>query len=170
MRQGASPPASQALSEDFAAPVDDRYFEDYVSGAVYQYGYITVSEAEMLDFARKFDPQPIHVDPEFAAAGPFGGLIASGWHTAGIMMRLLADHYLSRVASLASPGLDELRWPAPVRPGDSLRLRATVVEARRSRSKPDRGLVRTQSELINQNEEVVLRVTAMNIIGARTPA
>jgi acyl dehydratase len=170
MRQGASPPASQALSEDFAAPVDDRYFEDYVSGAVYQYGYITVSEAEMLDFARKFDPQPIHVDPEFAAAGPFGGLIASGWHTAGIMMRLLADHYLSRVASLASPGLDELRWPAPVRPGDSLRLRATVVEARRSRSKPDRGLVRTQSELINQNDEVVLRVTAMNIIRAREPA
>jgi acyl dehydratase len=86
------------------------------------------------------------------------------------MMRLLADHYLSRVASLASPGLDELRWPAPVRPGDSLRLRATVVEARRSRSKPDRGLVRTQSELINQNDEVVLRVTAMNIIRAREPA
>jgi acyl dehydratase len=170
MRQGASPPASKALSEDFAAPVDDRYFEDYVSGAVYEYGYITVSEAEMLDFARKFDPQPIHVDPEFAARGPFGGLIASGWHTAGIMMRLFADHYLSRVASLASPGLDELRWPAPVRPGDSLRLRATVVEARRSRSKPDRGLVRTQSELINQNDEVVLRVTAMNIIRAREPA
>jgi acyl dehydratase len=170
MRQGASPPASQALSEDFAAPVDDRYFEDYVSGAVYEYGYITVSEAEMLDFARKFDPQPIHVDPEFAARGPFDGLIASGWHTAGIMMRLFADHYLSRVASLASPGLDELRWPTPVRPGDSLRLRAAVVEARRSRSKPDRGLVRTQSELINQNDEVVLRVTAMNIIRAREPA
>jgi acyl dehydratase len=170
MRPGASPPSSKALSEDFAAPVDDRYFEDYSPGAVYEYGYITVTEAEMLDFARKFDPQPIHVDPDFAAGGPFGGLIASGWHTAGIMMRLLADHYLSRVASLASPGLDELRWPAPVRPGDSLRLRATVVEARRSRSKPDRGLVRTQSELINQNDEVVLRVTAMNIIGARTPA
>jgi acyl dehydratase len=170
MRQGASLPGSKALTEDFAAPVGDRYFEDYVSGAVYEYGYITVSEAEMLDFARKFDPQPIHVDPEFAARGPFGGLIASGWHTAGIMMRLFADHYLSRVASLASPGLDELRWPAPVRPGDSLRLRATVVEARRSRSKPDRGLVRTQSELINQNDEVVLRVTAMNIIRARGPA
>jgi acyl dehydratase len=155
--------------DDFAVPIEDRYFEDYVPGAVYEYGYVTVTEADILDFARAFDPQPIHTDPEFAARGPFGGLIASGWHTAGIMMRMLVDHYLSRVASLASPGLDELRWPAPVRPGDSLRLRATVAEARRSRSKPDRGLVRTQSELINQDDEVVLRVTAMNIIRARDP-
>jgi acyl dehydratase len=172
MTQPADPSGStRTLSDhDFAAPVDDRYLEDYVPGAVYEYGSVTVSEAEILDFARAFDPQPIHTDLEFAARGPFGGLIASGWHTAGIMMRMLVDHYLSRVASLASPGLDELRWPAPVRPGDSLRLRATVVEARRSRSKPDRGLVRTQSELINQNDEIVLRVTAMNIIGARNPA
>jgi acyl dehydratase len=172
MTQPADPSGStRTLSDhDFAAPVDDRYLEDYVPGAVYEYGSVTVSEAEILDFARAFDPQPIHSDLEFAARGPFGGLIASGWHTAGIMMRMLVDHYLSRVASLASPGLDELRWPAPVRPGDSLRLRATVVEARRSRSKPDRGLVRTQSELINQNDEIVLRVTAMNIIGARNPA
>jgi len=172
MRQPADPAGStRTLSDDdFAAPIDDRYFEDYAPGEVYEYGYITVTEAEILDFARKFDPQPIHADPEFAARGPFGGLIASGWHTAGIMMRLFAEHYLSRVASLASPGLDELRWPAPVRPGDSLRLRATVVEARRSRSRPDRGLVRTQSELINQDDEVVLRVTAMNIIRAREPA
>jgi acyl dehydratase len=172
MTQPADPSGStRTLSDhDFAAPIDDRYLEDYVPGAVYEYGSVTVSEAEILDFARAFDPQPIHSDLEFAARGPFGGLIASGWHTAGIMMRMLVDHYLSRVASLASPGLDELRWPAPVRPGDSLRLRATVVEARRSRSKPDRGLVRTQSELINQNDEIVLRVTAMNIIGARNPA
>lgn len=172
MTQAAGPAGStRTLSDDdFAASIDDRYFEDYVPGAVYEYGYVTVTETDILDFARQFDPQPMHVDPEFAARGPFHGLIASGWHTAGIMMRMFVDHYLSRVASLASPGLDELRWPAPVRPGDSLRLRATVVEARRSRSKPDRGLVRTQSELINQNEEVVLRVTAMNIIGARTPA
>jgi acyl dehydratase len=172
MTQAAGPAGStRTLSDDdFAAPIDDRYLEDYVPGAVYEYGYVAVTETDILDFARQFDPQPMHVDPEFAGRGPFHGLIASGWHTAGIMMRMFVDHYLSRVASLASPGLDELRWPAPVRPGDSLRLRATVVEARRSRSKPDRGLVRTQSELINQNEEVVLRVTAMNIIGARTPA
>jgi acyl dehydratase len=86
------------------------------------------------------------------------------------MMRLFADHYLSRVASLASPGIDEIRWPAPVRPGDTLRLRVTVAEARRSRSKPDRGLVRTHAELINQNGVTVLTLTAMNLLRARDPA
>jgi acyl dehydratase len=171
MPQAVTPPSTKTLSDDdFATPVDDRYFEDYLPGPGYEYGYITVTEAEILDFARAYDPQPIHVDPQFAATGPFGGLIASGWHTAAIMMRMFADHFLSRVASLASPGIDELRWPAPVRPGDSLRLRATIVEARRSRSKPDRGLVRTRAELINQREEFVLRCTAMNLIKARHPA
>jgi acyl dehydratase len=171
MHQEATPPATKTLSEhDFAAPIDDRYLEDYVAGAVYEYGYVTVTEAEILDFAATFDPQPIHTDLGFAAAGPFGGLIASGWHTAGIMMRMFVDHWLSHVASLASPGIDELRWPAPVRPGDSLRLRATIVEARRSRSKPDRGLVRTKAELINQSDQVVLQLTAMNILYARHPA
>jgi acyl dehydratase len=171
MSQPTSPAtATRTLSEhDFAVPIDDRYLEDYVPGAVYEYGYIEVTEAEILDFARKFDPQPIHIDPAFAATGPFGGLIASGWHTAGIMMRLLADHYLSRVASLASPGIDELRWPAPLRPGDSVRLRTTIVAARPSRSKPDRGLVRTLGQLINQDDADVLRLTAMNLI-ARRPA
>jgi acyl dehydratase len=171
MQQRATPLSTKTLgSDDFAVPIDDRYFEDYVQGAVYEYGYITVTEAEILDFARKFDPQPMHVDPEFAAAGPFHGVIASGWHTAGIMMRMFADHCLSKVAGLASPGIDELRWPAPVRPGDSLRMRCTFVETRRSRSKPDRGLVRTAAELINQNDETVLTLTAMNLIRARNPA
>jgi acyl dehydratase len=153
--------------DDFTAPIDDRFFEDYKEGAVYEYGHITVSEAEILEFARAFDPQPIHVDPEFAAQGPFRGLIASGWHTGAIMMRLFADHYLSRVASLASPGIDELRWPAPLRPGDSVKMRVTTVETRRSRSKPDRGLVRSHVELITQNEETVLTLTAMNLLRAR---
>jgi acyl dehydratase len=171
MPQETAPPSTRTLSDDdFAAPIDDRYFEDYVAGEAYEYGYVTVTEAEILDFARSFDPQPIHTDLGFAAAGPFGGLIASGWHTAGIMMRILVDHYLSHVASLASPGIDELRWPAPVRPGDSLRLRATIAEARRSRSKPDRGLVRTKVELINGSDEFVLTLTAMNLIRARHPA
>jgi acyl dehydratase len=160
--------ATRTLSEqDFAAPIGDRYFEDYTAGAVYEYGYAGVTEAEILEFARVFDPQPIHVDPVFAAEGPFGGLIASGWHTTAIFMRLLADHYISRVASLASPGIDELRWPAPLRPGDSVRLRATILEARPSRSKPDRGLVRTRAQLISQNDEDVLRLDAMNIIRRR---
>src|SRR5580704_7255005 len=94
--------STRTLSDDdFAAPIDDRYFEDYKEGAVYEYGHVTVTEPEILEFARAFDPQPIHVDPLFAAQGPFGGLIASGWHTGAIMMRLFADHYLSRIASLA---------------------------------------------------------------------
>jgi len=163
-----TPPATRTLSnQDFAVPAEDRYFEDYVPGAAYEYGYVTVTEAEILSYASQFDPQPIHVDPDFAARGPFGGLIASGWHTAAIGMRMIVDHYLSRVASIASPGIDELRWPAPLRPGDSVRLRVTVVEARRSRSKPDRGLVRTHGELINQNDETVMELTAMNLIRAR---
>jgi acyl dehydratase len=155
--------------DDFLVRIDDRYFEDYRPAAVYEYGYLAVTEAEILEFARRFDPQPIHTDPRFAAAGPFGGLIASGWHTASMMMRLFADHYLSRVASLASPGIDELRWPAPVRPGDQLRLRTTILEARPSRSKADRGLVRTRGELINQDDRIVLDLVAMNLLARRDP-
>jgi acyl dehydratase len=154
---------------DFAAGADERYFEDYVPDSVYEWGHVTVGEAEILSFARQFDPQPIHVDQEYAAGGPFGGVIASGWHTASIMMRLLADHYLSRVASLASPGVDELRWPAPVRPGDRLRLRATIVSARPSRSKPDRGVVHTRAELFNADDQLVLSVLAVNML-LRRPA
>jgi acyl dehydratase len=168
MTQPGPAGSTRTLSDsDFTAPIEDRYFEDYTPGAVYEYGSITVSEAEILDFARAFDPQRIHADPAAAAQGPFGGLIASGWHTTSVMMRLFADHYLSRVASLASPGIDEIRWPAPVRPGDTLRLRVTVAEARRSRSKPDRGLVRTHAELINQDGVTVLTLTAMNLLRGR---
>src|SRR5258708_14368050 len=169
MRQPAGPAGStKTLSDDdCSAPVDDRSFEDYKPGAVYEYGFLTVTEAEILDFARALDPQPIHVDPEFAAHGPFHGLIASGWHTAGLMMRLIADHFLSRVASLASPGIDELRWPAPLRPGDSVKLRVTGVQPRPSRSKPHRGLIHTQAELANQNDETAPKLTAMNLLRAR---
>ena len=160
--------ATHTLSEDdFAVGIDDRYFEDYATGAVYEYGYASVSEADIIAFAERFDPQPIHTDARFAASGPFGGLIASGWHTAGLAMRMVVDHYVSRVASLASPGVDELRWPAPVRPGDSLRLRTTIVETRRSRTKPDRGLVRTRAELLNQHDQTVLSLVAMNLIRLR---
>jgi acyl dehydratase len=162
--------ATRTLSDgDFAASIDDRYFEDYEAGAVYEYGYTSVSEADIVAFAERFDPQPIHTDAQFAGSGPFGGLIASGWHTASLAMRLVVDHYVSRVASLASPGVDELRWPTPVRPGDSLRLRTTILETRRSRSKPDRGLVRTQAELLNQHDQTVLSLVAMNLIRLRNP-
>lgn len=165
----AGPSATRTLSDsDFAVGAAERYFEDYVPGAVYEYGYAGVSEADIVAFAGRFDPQPIHVDAQFADGGPFGGLIASGWHTAGIAMRLIVDHYLSRVASLASPGVDELRWPTPVRPGDSLRLRTTILETRHSRSKPDRGLVRTRAELLNQDDQIVLSLVAMNLLRLRS--
>jgi acyl dehydratase len=160
--------ATRCLSStDFLVAIDDRYFEDYEANAVYEYGLRVVGEAEIVDFAARFDPQPIHLDAKFAAHGPFGGLIASGWHTAGIFMRLFADHYLSRVASLGSPGVDELRWSTPVRPGDSLRLRTTIVETRRSRSKLDRGLVRTHAELLNQDDKNALTLTATNLLTRR---
>jgi acyl dehydratase len=165
---GRPPLGTRTLSQaDFAVPIDDRYFEDYPVGAVYEYGYAMVNADEIVAFAERFDPQAMHVDAQYAAAGPFGGLIASGWHTAGIFMRLYADHYLSRVASLASPGIDEIRWPAPLRPGHTVRMRTTVTEARRSRSKPDRGLVRTRGELLNQDDQPVLSLLAMNLLRAR---
>jgi acyl dehydratase len=148
-------------------PVADRHFEDFVPGAVAEYGPIEIDEAEVIAFARQFDPQPIHIDPDAARAGPFGGLIASGWHTVSLVMRVLVDNYLARGASLASPGVDELRWLQPVRPGDMLRVRATVVEARRSQSKPDRGLVRTKIEVLNQDERIVMSLTAMNLFRGR---
>jgi acyl dehydratase len=144
-----------------------RYFDDYVPGTTYDCGSVEVSEAEIISFAKQFDPQPFHVDPGAAAAGPFGGLIASGWHTVALVMRQLVDHYLSVAASLGSPGVDELRWPHPVRPGDTLRVRATVVEARRSQSKPDRGIMKTAIEAVNQDGRTVMRATATNFLRVR---
>jgi acyl dehydratase len=141
-----------------------RYFEDYALGATNECGSVSVDQASILAFAREFDPQPFHADPEAAAAGPFGGLIASGWHTAALVMRLLVDNYLSAEASLGSPGLDEIRWPYPVRPGDTLRVRATVVESCRSLSKPDRGIIKTMVEAVNQDGRTVMRATAINFL------
>ncbi|MFA6019690.1 MAG: MaoC family dehydratase [Rhodospirillales bacterium] len=142
----------------------ERWFEDYRQGAVHRFGRIAVEEEELLGFARKFDPQSIHTDPDKAKGGMFKGLIASGWHTAGLMRNLYARHYLSECSSIASPGIDDLRWPAPVRPGDQLSVQVTIEEARLSASKPDRGLVRTLIEVLNQNDQVVMSMRAMNMI------
>ncbi len=144
-----------------------RYFEDYVPGTTYDCGSVSVDEASIVAFAKEFDPQPFHVDPVAAAAGPFGELIASGWHTISLVMRLLVEHYLSAEASLGGAGADEIRWPYPVRPGDTLRVRATVVEARRSLSKPDRGIIKTMGEAVNQDGRTVMRVTAINFLRVR---
>lgn len=165
-----TPEPTHALGPDFASPLDDRWYEDYAPGAVYEYGHVSLTQEAIVDFARLYDPQPIHTDPAYAATGPFGGLIASGWQTSTLGMRLLVDHYLSHVASLASPGMDELRWPRPVRPGDVLHGRVTVKAARVSASKPDRGLVTTGIEMLNQHDEVVFSVTGMNFLARRPGA
>ena len=147
--------------------MSERYFEDYPPGAVFEGGTVEVSEAEILEFARRYDPQTMHTDPAAAAHGFFGGLIASGWHTAALMMRLFAAHFLSPASSLASPGIDELRWLKPVRPGDVLSLRVSVTEARRSRSKPDQGVVRSLVEVLNQEGEVVMSLRPISLIRCR---
>ncbi len=152
---------------EFATPIDKRYFEDYVQGSVHEFGSIAVEEAEMISFASRFDPQPFHTDPEAGKRSIYGGLIASGWHSASLMMRLFVDHYLSHVASLGSPGVDELKWLKPVRPGDTLALRITVSETKRSRSKPDRGIVYSYVEALNQKEEIVMTMKALNFIACR---
>jgi acyl dehydratase len=144
-----------------------RYFEDFAAGDTQELGEATVTAEEIVAFGRQFDPQPFHVDEERAKHSPFGGLIASGWHTAAIFMRLLVDGLLNSTASMGSPGIDELRWLQPVRPGDTLRARFTVVETTPSTRRPDRGTVRSTCEMINQRGEVVMRVTGINIIGRR---
>jgi acyl dehydratase len=156
------------MHADAAPPSRERYFEDYVPGSVEEFGSAAIGEAAIREFAARYDPQRFHVDPDWAAAhGPFGGLIASGWHTAAIMMRLLVDNYLSASTSLGSPGIDELRWLRPVRPGDTLRVRVSVLEGRRTRSKPDRGLVRSHVEVLNQDADVVMSLTALNFLRCR---
>lgn len=142
----------------------ERFFADYPVGSVWELGSVALSEAEIVEFARRYDPQPFHVDAAAAAASPFGGLIASGWQTCAAMMRLLVEGFLSPASSLGSPGVDELRWLRPMRPDVGHALRAEVIEARVSRSRPDRGLIRTRLELTDPTGAVVLSVVAWNLI------
>ena len=154
----------------FNVPIGERYFEDYVPGSVYEFGSITVGQEEIIEFAKKYDPQVFHIDPDAAQQTVYGGLIASGWHTCALVMRMLVDHFVPRAASLGSPGADELRWLKPVRPGDTLSLRVTILEAKRSQSKPDRGSVRSFIEVLNQNREIVMSRTAIAIYLCRNRA
>jgi len=148
-------------------PVRQRWFEDYPVGERFEVGDYPITEREIIAFATRYDPQPFHVDPVAAASSPFGGLIASGWMTASVMMRLMVDHVISPVSSMGSPGIDELRWIRPVRPGDRLRLRVTVLAARRSQSRPDRGLVQMLQEAINQDDAVVTTVRGWGMYRCR---
>ena len=147
-----------------------RYFEDYVPGFTLDCGSFTMSEADIIAFAEKYDPQPFHTDPVAAEDGPFGGLIASGWQTIAKTMRLLVERYVSPESGLGAVGVDEVRWPRPVRPGDTLHVRATVLEARRSASKPDRGIVKSLAELTNSGGDLMMKVTAINFILLRDPS
>ncbi|HEY1267028.1 MAG TPA: MaoC family dehydratase [Candidatus Binatia bacterium] len=151
----------------FATTVDRRYFEDYVPGSVHEFGTIAVEPDEVVSFGKRFVPLSYHIDAEAAKSSIYGGLIASGWHTAGLMMRLYTDNYLSRVANLGSPGCDELRWEKPVFPGDHLSIRVTVMEARRSESKPDRGIVRSFVEVLNQKRDIVMSLKMVNFVRCR---
>jgi acyl dehydratase len=152
--------------DDQAAASRPRYFEDFPVGAVFEFGSVTVTEAGIIAFARQFDPQTMHTDPVAAANGPTGGLIASGWHTIALMMRMYADHILPP-DGLPAPGVDEVRWHHPVRPGDTLHMRVRIESARVSQSKPDRGIIRPFSEVLNQHGEVVVSMRPINLIRRR---
>jgi len=146
------------------------YLEDFSPGQVFESPPRTVTKDEIIAFAREYDPQPFHTDEVAAKHTVYGGLIASGWQTNAIMMRLLWDTFLKDTASLGSPGSDEIRWLRPVRPGDTLRARFTIVEIVPSRSKPDRGIVRTLTEMLNQHGEIVMTHRGMGMFGRRPAA
>ena len=146
-----------------------RYFDDFKPGQAFELGSRTITRESILAFAREFDPQPFHTDEEAAKETIYGGLIASGWQTGALLMRLFWDGLLHECASLGSPGIDELRWVKPVRPGDTLSLRYTVVETVPSRSKPDRGIVRSLCEMRNQDGEVVLTMKGLGMFMRRAP-
>ena len=144
-----------------------RYWEDFTPGEVIELGSRAITKEAILAFAREFDPQVFHIDEEAARDTAFGGLIASGWHTGSLSMRLFYDGLIKCVVSFGSPGFDELRWVKPVRPGDTLSARLTVLECVASRSKPDRGVIRALLETRNQHGEVVMSIKAINIFGRR---
>jgi acyl dehydratase len=145
-----------------------RYFEDFVEGQTLDLGSAEFTERGIIAFASEFDPQPMHTDPDAARSSVYGGLIASGWQTATSYMRLLVDSVMRDSRSIGSPGIDNLRWLKPVRPGDTLRGRFTVLDTKPSRSRPDWGIVRSRGEMLNQHGEVVMQVEAVNFFGRRS--
>jgi acyl dehydratase len=145
-----------------------RYWEDFEVGEVTELGPVEVTEAEILEFARRYDPQPFHVDAEAARESPFGGLIASGWHTTAVFMGMFVRGILLDSASLGSPGVEEIRWTAPVRPGDRLSARVTIVDSQPSATNPTRGTVITDNEVRNQDGVTVMTLKARGFFARRT--
>ncbi len=152
---------------NFSTTPQERYLEDFVEGTIHEFGPVTITKDEIVQFGKKFDPQVFHTDPNGAEETVYGGLIASGRHTCSLFMRLFVEHYLPGQASLGSPGVDELRWLKPVRPGDKLSLRITVNKVKPSSSKPDRGVLFSFCEMLNQTNEVVVTMMALNLISYR---
>ena len=145
------------------------YWEDFKPGDTFPLGERVMDREEMLAFARQFDPQPFHVDETAAKRSMYGGLIASGWHTVGLVMRMMCDSYLNQSASLGAPGVDNVRWLKPVRPGDTIRAQRTVLESRASQSRPEMGLVKTRWEVFNQSGELVMTMEGTGMFQRRTP-
>ena len=147
-----------------------RHWEDFQVGEVVEVGPVTVTEEEIVEFATRFDPQPFHIDPEAAKQSMFGGLIASGWHTIALFMGMFVRGVLLDSASLGSPGVDEIRWTAPVRPGDTLVGRSTVSDVQPSSTDPRRGTVFTTNEVFNQDGVLVMSFKARGFFARRASA
>jgi acyl dehydratase len=148
-------------------PAVTMYFEDFHVGDVIDVGSVSVSEAEIIAFANQYDPQPMHTDPRAASFTIYGGLIASGWHTVALFMRLLVENLVARTSSLGSPGVDELRWPLPVRPGDTISGSMEILETRASNSRPTMGIVRWRGMVRNQDGKLVMSLIGTNFFGRR---
>jgi acyl dehydratase len=146
-----------------------RYWEDFAVGDVTELGAIDVTEHEIVEFAERYDPQPFHIDPVAARDGPFGGLVASGWHTTALFMGLFVRGILLDSASMGSPGIESLRWTAPVRPGDRLTGRVTVTDSQPSSTNPQRGTIFTTSEVFNQHGVLVMTMQARGFFARRPP-
>jgi acyl dehydratase len=148
-------------------PSRDLFFEDFAVGQRYETPGITVSEADIIAFARQFDPQYFHLDPAAAAKSAFGGLVASGLQTLSLTMRLFFELNLWERAIIASPGMEDVRWLAPLRPGDTMRSVVEVSAVKRSHSKPDRGVVSTAHRVFNQHDQVIFTATCLHMVRAR---
>jgi acyl dehydratase len=144
-------------------PLKERWFDDFKAGERFEFGSYLITEEEIVEFARRYDPQPFHLNAEAGRASVFGGLVASGWMTGAVLMRMMCVHMIPEQSSMGSPGIDELRWLQPVRPGDVLSVRLEILATVPSRSKPDRGVLRSRFEVLNQRGETVATMLGMGM-------
>ena len=146
-----------------------RHWEDFKPGTVEVYGPRLVTREEIVAFAAEFDPQPMHLDEAAGAATLLGGLAASGWHSCCILMRMIADGFINETHSMGAPGVDEVRWLRPLRPGTQVRVRTTVLESRASKSRPEMGLAKMQFELLDEAGACLMTMTSTQLLGRRQP-